>query len=76
MFDRFHSMIIETDRIELKYFWPRSPQIIRRADLIEVKIIPAYRTCGHMLVATRENIFRSVNFKKCAVAEEIVAKLS
>ncbi len=76
MFGRFHSMAIETDRIELRYFWPRPPQIIRRADLIDVKIIPAYRTCGHMTVATRETVFRSVNFKKCVVAEKIMAKLS
>ena len=76
MFDRFHAMAIEADRIELLYFWPRPPQIIRRADLVEVKIISAYRTCGHMLVATREESFRSVNFKKCTVAEEIVAKVS
>jgi hypothetical protein len=75
MFERFHAMGIEADRIELRYFWPRSPRVIRRADLVEVKMIPAYRTCG-LLVATRENVFRSVNFKKCAVAEEIVAKLS
>ena len=76
MFDRFHAMAIEADRIELLYFWPRPPEIIRRADLVEVKIISAYRTCGHMVVATREEIFRSVNFKKCTVAEEILAKVS
>jgi hypothetical protein len=75
MFDRFHAMAVEADQVELMYFWPRSPEIIRRVDLVEVKVIPAYRTCG-LLVATRENVFRSVNFKKCPVAEEIVAKFS
>jgi hypothetical protein len=76
MFDRFHAMAIEADRIELMYLWPRPPEIIRRADLVEVKIIPAYRTCGHLLVATREGVFHSVNFKRCKVAEEIQERLS
>jgi len=76
MFDRFHAMAIEADRIELVYFWPRPPEIIRRADLVEVKVIPAYRTCGHLLVATREDVFHSVNFKRCEVADEIQERLS
>ena len=76
MFDRFHAMAIEADRIELMYFWPRSPEIIRRADLVEVEVVPGYRTCGHLLVATREEVFHSVNFKRCEVAEEILERLS
>lgn len=76
MFERFHAMAIGANRIELVYLWPRSPEIIWRADLVEVKVVPGYRTCGHMLVATREDVFLSVNFKSCKVAEEIQERLS
>jgi len=75
MFDRFHALAIAADRIELVYFWPRPQQVIQRSDLIEVKIDRAYRTCA-VLVLTRNRVFRSVNFKKCPVAHEIVEKLS
>ena len=76
MFDRFHAIAIGADRIELLYFWPRPPEIIQKSDLVDIKVIPAYRTCGHMIVATREKTLRSVNFKKCTVAQEILEKLS
>jgi hypothetical protein len=75
MFDRFHAMAIASDRIELVYFWPRPQQVIQRSDLIEVKIDRAYRTCA-VLVLTRNKLFRSVNSKKCTVAQEILEKLS
>jgi hypothetical protein len=75
MFDRFHAMAIASDRIELVYFWPRPQQVIQRSDLIEVKIDRAYRTCA-VLVLARNKLFRSVNSKKCTVAQEILEKLS
>ena len=75
MFERFHAMAIGAEQIELVYFWPRTQQIIQRSDLVEVKVDHAYRTCA-VLVLTRNEVFRSVNFKKCAVAQEILDKLS
>ena len=75
MFERFHAMAIGADQIELVYFWPRTQQIIQRSDLVEVKVDRAYRTCA-VLVLTRNKIFRSINFKKCTVAQEILDKLS
>src|SRR5262245_49111340 len=67
MFSNFHAMIVGPKRIELVYFWPRPSEVIERADLIDVNIVRGFRTCGHMVVATREEAFRSVNFKKCNV---------
>ena len=76
MFSSFHAMAIGPKRIELVYFWPRARETIQRSDVIEVKIVRAYRTCGHMVVVTREDTFRSINFKKCNVAQEILEQLS
>ncbi|HUK41607.1 MAG TPA: hypothetical protein VLX11_11195 [Candidatus Acidoferrales bacterium] len=76
MFYRFHAVAIGADRIELLYFWPRPSETIHRSDLVDIKVIPAYRTCGHMIVVTREKTLRSINFKKCTVAQEILEKLS
>jgi hypothetical protein len=76
MFSNFHAMIVSPKRIELVYFWPRPPKVVETADLIDVNIVRGLKTCGHMVVATREEVFRSVNFKKCNVAEEILAQLS
>ena len=76
MFSYFHAVAIGSDGIELLYLWPRQGEVVRRADLVEVKLVPGLRYCGYMEVATREKTFRSVNFKRCAVAKEIVEKLS
>jgi len=76
MFYRFHARAIGADRIELIYFWPPPPETIQKADLVDIRVIPANRTCGHMIVTTREKTLRSVNFKKCTVAQEILEKLS
>ncbi|HEY2987751.1 MAG TPA: hypothetical protein VGL11_08495 [Candidatus Binatia bacterium] len=76
MFDRFHAIAIAPDRIELVYMWPRPWRAIQRSDLVDVRGVGAYRTCGYMEIETREGIFKSVNFKKCEVAEEILGRLS
>ena len=45
-------------------------------DLVDVKLLRAYRTCGHLEIATRQDLFRSVNFKKCEGAEEVHKEIS
>ncbi|HEY1374930.1 MAG TPA: hypothetical protein VGH50_20835 [Candidatus Binatia bacterium] len=76
MFLCFHAMEIGSDHLDLIYFWPRPQEIIRRADLLEVKFVPSHRSCGYFVVSTKESVFKSVSFKHCDVAEEILHKLT
>lgn len=75
MFSAFHAVAIGADRIELIYFWPRPGAVVPRAELVDVKVVRGVRSCGYMEVLTRERIYRSVGFKRCAVAEDILKKL-
>ncbi len=69
MYLRFHAVGIGPGEIELIFFWPRPPVSLGADALVDVKLLRAYRTCGHLEIATRQEIFRSVNFKKCEGAE-------
>ena len=71
MFFRFHAIAIGPHRVELVYFWPRPRVTIGMRDLDEVKIVPGGRTCGYMEIATQDQVFDSVSFKHCKVAQEI-----
>jgi len=78
MYFHFHVLGMDTDQIELQFFWPRPPVVIPVADLAEVKFSPAYRTCGHMEVSTQSRRYLSVNFDNCkmfeALRDEFTAK--
>jgi hypothetical protein len=76
MYLRFHAVGIGPREIELIFFWPRPPVSLGADDLVDVKLLRAYRTCGHLEIATRQEIFRSVNFKRCEGAEEILNAIS
>jgi len=76
MYLRFHAIGIGPQEIELVFFWPRPPVSIGADDLVDVKLLRAYRTCGHMEITTRQELFRSVNFKKCQGAEEVLRDIS
>ena len=76
MYLRFHAVGIEPREIELIFFWPRPAVSLGADDLVDVKLLRASRTCGHLEIATRQEIFRSVNFKKCEGAEEILNAIS
>ena len=76
MYLRFHAIGIGPREIELIFFWPRPPVSIGADDLVDVKLLRAYRTCGHLEIATRRELFRSVNFKKCQDAEEVLKEIS
>ena len=76
MYLRFHAVGIRPGEIELIFFWPRPPVSLGADALVDVKLLRAYRTCGHLEIATRQEIFRSVNFKKCQGAEEVLKNIS
>ncbi|HEX9264982.1 MAG TPA: hypothetical protein VF977_11470 [Candidatus Binatia bacterium] len=76
MYLRFHAVGIGPGEIELIFFWPRPPVSLGADALVDVKLLRAYRTCGHLEIATRQEIFRSVNFKKCEGAEEVLKNIS
>ena len=76
MYLRFHAVGIGPREIELIFFWPRPAVSLGTDDLVDVKLLRAYRTCGHLEIATRQEIFRSVNFKRCEGAEEILNAIS
>ena len=76
MYLRFHAIGIGPREIELIFFWPRPSVSIGDDDLVDVKLLRAYRTCGHMEITTRQELFRSVNFKKCEGAEEVLKDIS
>lgn len=76
MYLRFHAIGIGPREIELIFFWPRPPVSIGADDLVDVKLLRTYRTCGHIEITTRQELFRSVNFKKCEEAEEVLKEIS
>jgi hypothetical protein len=75
MYLRFHAVGIEPQHIELVFFWPRTPVVLEANDVVAVKLTQAYRTCGHLEVATERELFRSVNFKNCKLADEILKEV-
>jgi hypothetical protein len=76
MYLRFHAVGIGPREIELIFFWPRPAVSLGADDLVDVKLLRASRACGHLEIATRQEIFRSVNFKKCEGGEEILNAIS
>ena len=71
MYLRFHAIGIGPREIELIFFWPRPPVSIGADDLVDVKLLRTYRTCGHMEVTTRQELFRSVNFKNAKALKRL-----
>jgi hypothetical protein len=76
MYLRFHAVAIGPEGIELFFFWPRPPLVLATDDLVEMKLVPAHRSCGHMEVTTAQEHFLSVNFKACKPAEELLKEVS
>jgi hypothetical protein len=72
MYLRFHAVALGPEQIDLIFFWPRPPAIVATGDFVEMKLVPAYRPCGHMEVTTTREHFLSVNFKNCKPAEELL----
>lgn len=76
MFVWFHAMAIGSDHIDLIFFWPRAQEVIPIEDFTNINFIPSHRSCGYFELSTKGNVYKSVSFKRCEVAQEIIQKLS
>jgi hypothetical protein len=76
MYLQFHAVGLGSHEVQLIFFWPRPPVNLDTQDVVDIKLVRAYRTCGHLEVARRQELFRSVNFRKCQAAEEIMKTVS
>ena len=78
MYFRFHALGVDSEQIELRFFWPRPPVVIPVSELAEVKFSPAYRSCGHIELSTKTERYLSVNFTDCkmfaTLRDEFTAK--
>jgi len=72
MYLQFHAVRLGSHELQLIFLWPRPPVNLDPQDVVDIKLVRAYRTCGHLEVAGRQELFRSVNFRKCQAAEEIM----
>lgn len=52
MYFRFHGIRIDAQCLELVYFWPRPDVILGGHDRVGLELLPAYRTCDHLVVTT------------------------
>jgi hypothetical protein len=75
MYLRFHAVGIDRSQAELVYFWPEPSVAIDFSELVEVKLVRAGRNCGHLEVATRQERYLSVNFRKCDNADAIIKQI-
>jgi len=75
MFWRFHAMSIDPLYVELYYLWPEPPVVISRSEVVDVALRRGTRTCGHLELATRQELYSSVNFKRCTEVETILKEL-
>jgi hypothetical protein len=71
MFIKFHAVVINPDRIELVYFWPRSHRVIETSALRGVNVIHYQRRGGYLEISTDQRVFRSVDFRQFTIADEI-----
>ncbi len=76
MYLQFHAVRLGSHELQLIFFWPRPPVNMNTQDVVDIKLVRAYRTCGHLEIVRRQELFRSVNFRKCQAAEEIMKTFS
>ncbi len=69
---RFHAVEIDRLQVVLIYLWPQPPLVINISELVDVKLMRAGRNCGHLEVATRQQRYLSVPFRKCDNAEALI----
>ena len=75
MFLRFHAVAIDRLQVELIYLWPQPPVTIDVSELVDMKLTRAGRNCGHLEVATRQQRYLSVTFRKCDNAEALIKQV-
>jgi len=76
MFWRFHAVSFDPLYVKLYYLWPQPAAVIPRTEIVDVTLSRGSRTCGHLEVATRQERYSSVNFKRCKEAETILKELA
>ena len=76
MYLQFHAVRLGSHELQLIFFWPRPPVNLDTQEVLDIKLVRAYRICGHLEVARRQELFRSVNFRRCQAAEEIMKTFS
>ena len=75
MYLRFHAVGIDRSQAVLFYFWPEPSVAIDFSELVELKLVRAGRNCGHLEVATRQERYLSVNFRKCDNADAVIKQI-
>ena len=75
MFFHFHAVGFDPLHLELYYLWPQPSVVIAISEVADVKLSRGARTCGHLEIATREQLYVSVNFKKCDGATALLREL-
>jgi hypothetical protein len=75
MFLRFHAVGLDRSQLELFYLWPQPPVVFDFSDIVDVKLTRVGRNCGHLEIATRQERYLSVNFRKCDNAEAVIKQI-
>jgi hypothetical protein len=75
MFLRFHAVGLDRSQLELLYLWPQPPVVVDFSDIVDVKLTRAGRNCGHLEIATRQERYLSVNFRKCDNADALIKQI-
>ena len=75
MYLRFHAIGITPLGVEMVYLWPRPAVSVAMNDLATVKLSRAFRSCGHLEVATEHELFLRVNFRTCEEAAEVLQRI-
>ena len=75
MFFHFHAVGFDPLRLELYYLWPQPSVVIDMSEVVDVKLHRGARTCGHLEVATRQQLYVRVNFKKCDRVRELLEEM-
>ena len=75
MFLRFHAVGLDRSQIELFYLWPQPSVVLNFSDIVDVKVARAGRNCGHLEIATRQERYLSVGFRKCDNADAVIKQI-
>ena len=75
MFLRFHAVGLDRSQVELFYLWPQPSVVLNFSDIVDVKVARAGRNCGHLEIATRQERYLSVGFRKCDNADAVIKQI-
>ena len=57
------------------YLWPQPSVVLNFSDIVDVKVARAGRNCGHLEIATRQERYLSVGFRKCDNADAVIKQI-